>query len=180
MQNKLFNKIEQSTELERLTMNETTIIYAHPYEESFNHAILTKVEEILQNKNEPFTRLDLYQDNFNPVYSKEELSYFSQGKALDPQVKHYQEQLKKIKHLVLVFPIWWHDTPAILKGFLDKVMLHQFSYQDTKTGIKGLLINIEDVTIITTSKSPTWYLKYFGGNAIEKVLIKSTLKRSRH
>ncbi|MGO2764212.1 MAG: NAD(P)H-dependent oxidoreductase [Pseudolactococcus laudensis] len=69
---------------------------------------------------------------------------------------------------MLVFPIWWHDTPAILKGFLDKVMLHQFSYQDTKTGIKGLLINIEDVTIITTSKSPTWYLKYFGGNAIEK------------
>lgn len=56
MQNKLFNKIEQSTELERLTMNETTIIYAHPYEESFNNAILTKVEEILQNKNEPFTR----------------------------------------------------------------------------------------------------------------------------
>jgi putative NADPH-quinone reductase len=155
-------------------LKDTTIVYAHPYDQSFNHAILEKVTESL--KNQPYAVFDLYEDKFNPVYSKEELKYFAQGKALDPLVESYQKQLKKTKHLVLIFPIWWYDMPAILKGFFDKVMLNQFSYVDTKTGIEGRLTHIEKVTVITTSKAPTWYLKYFGGNAIEKVLIKSTLK----
>ena len=155
-------------------MKETTIIYAHPNKESFNHAILTKMVDALRDQ--PYTVLDLYEDKFNPVHSKEELQYFSEGKAVDPLVKSYQEQLKKTTHLVLIFPIWWYNLPAILKGFFDKVMLNQFSHINTPTGVKGLLTNIEKVTVITTSKSPTWYLKYFGGNAIKKVLIKSTLK----
>lgn len=157
-------------------MKETTVIYAHPYDRSFNHAILEKIEVLLQNENQPYTILDLYKDGFNPVYSKEELSCFYKGEALDPLVKSYQKQLKKTRKLVLIFPIWWYDTPAILKGFLDKVMLNQFAYVDTSTGIKGRLTHIEAVTVITTSKSPTWYLKYFGGNAIEKILIRSTFK----
>ncbi len=67
--------------------------------------------------------LDLYHDQFNSVHSKEELQYFSEGKAVDPLVISYQQQLKKTSHLILIFPIWWYDLPAILKGFFDKVML---------------------------------------------------------
>lgn len=157
-------------------MKETTIIYAHPNKESFNHAILKKIEDALQDQDQPYTVLDLYHDQFNSVHSKEELQYFSEGKAVDPLVISYQQQLKKTSHLILIFPIWWYDLPAILKGFFDKVMLNQFSHINTPAGVKGLLTTIEKVTIITTSKSPTWYLKYFGGNVIKKGLIQSTLK----
>ncbi len=104
------------------------------------------------------------------------MQYFSEGKAVDPLVISYQQQLKKTSHLILIFPIWWYNLPAILKGFFDKVMLNQFSHINTPAGVKGLLTTIEKVTIITTSKSPTWYLKYFGGNVIKKSLIQSTLK----
>lgn len=157
-------------------MNEVTIVYAHPYEKSFNHAILERVKGLLDDQNKKYEVLDLYADGFNPVYSKEELQLFSEGKALDPLVGAYQEKLKDASLLILIFPIWWNDVPAIVKGFFDKVMLKGFAYVDAEQGIKGILTNIKSAKVITTSEEPTSYFKTSGGDAIERVLIKGTLQ----
>jgi NADPH-q uinone reductase len=160
----------------RATMSFTTIIYAHPYEQSFNHAILQRVRELLENKGEAYKLIDLYADGFNPAYTKEELALFNQGKALDPLVLHYQEILKKTDRLIFIFPIWWADMPAIVKGFEDKVFLKTLAYNPTPTGIKGCLTQIREAVVITTSTAPTWYLKFFCGNVIGKTMIGHTLK----
>lgn len=157
-------------------MSFTTIIYAHPYEQSFNHAILQRVRELLENKGEAYKLIDLYADGFNPAYTKEELALFNQGKALDPLVLHYQEILKKTDRLIFIFPIWWADMPAIVKGFEDKVFLKTLAYNPTPTGIKGCLTQIREAVVITTSTAPTWYLKFFCGNVIGKTMIGHTLK----
>lgn len=67
-------------------MSKTTIIYAHPYEKSFNHAILERVQALLDAKGQAYQLIDLYADGFNPVFTKEELALFAEGKALDPLV----------------------------------------------------------------------------------------------
>ncbi|SQI92446.1 NAD(P)H-dependent oxidoreductase [Aggregatibacter aphrophilus] len=152
-------------------MSFTTIIYAHPYEQSFNHAILQRVRELLESKGEAYKLIDLYADGFNPAYTKEELALFNQGKALDPLVLHYQEILKKTDRLIFIFPIWWADMPAIVKGFEDKVFLKTLAYNPTLTGIKGSLTQIREAVVITTSTAPTWYLKFFCGNVIGKTMI---------
>ena len=157
-------------------MSFTTIIYAHPYEQSFNHAILQRVRELLESKGEAYKLIDLYADGFNPAYTKEELALFNQGKALDPLVLHYQEILKKTDRLIFIFPIWWADMPAIVKGFEDKVFLKTLAYNHTPTGIKGCLTQIREAVVITTSTAPTWYLKFFCGNVIGKTMIGHTLK----
>jgi len=159
-----------------IMLNEVTIIYAHPYEKSFNHAILQRVKELLETAGKQYTVLDLYADGFNPVYSKEELKYFSQGKALDPLVKEYQEKLTEAQSLIFIFPIWWNDLPAIVKGFFDKVMLKDFAYIDDGGSIKGKLTHIQKARVITTSEEPTDYIKEFTGDAINKVLINATFK----
>ena len=64
----------------------------------------------------------------------------------------------------------------MIKGFIDKVMLKNFAYTESKTGLIGQLINIKKVTIITTSEAPTWYLKFIKGNFIDKILRKGILK----
>ena len=157
-------------------MSFTTIIYAHPYEQSFNHAILQRVRELLESKGEAYKLIDLYADGFNPAYTTEELALFNQGKALDPLVLHYQEILKKTDRLIFIFPIWWADMPAIVKGFEDKVFLKTLAYNPTPTGIKGCLTQIREAVVITTSTAPTWYLKFFCGNVIGKTMIGHTLK----
>lgn len=85
--------------------------------------------------------------------------------------------LKDSDEVVFIFPIWWYSLPAILKGFIDKVMLKNYAYIDGKSGLKGLLTNIKNTTVITTSQAPNWYLKYLVGNPIKKSFINGTLKQ---
>ena len=139
-----------------------TIIFAHPWNGSFNKAILDKVVEKLDETKEKYTIIDLNKDKFNPVMTEEELSLYSQGKSIDPLVEKYQEILKNTDELILVFPIWWMSIPAILKGFFDKVMTKGFAYESTQTGIKGLLTNIKTAKMITTATAPKFLLNITG------------------
>lgn len=153
-----------------------TIVYAHPWEGSYNHAILTAITKDLREKNQEFQVIDLYKDGFNPVYSAEELKLFSQGETTYPLVKEYQHQLNKTTELIFVFPIWWFDLPAILKGFIDKVMLFGFGYlEDEEGNLTGLLTHITKTTIVTTSTAEQNFLENEGGNAIQGVFINRTL-----
>ncbi|KXX70079.1 NAD(P)H-dependent oxidoreductase [Flammeovirga sp. SJP92] len=154
----------------------TTLVFAHPWHGSFNKAILDTAVSKLEKQGKEYQIIDLYKDNFDPVLREEDLALYSKGETTDPKVKEYQEILKKTEELVFIFPVWWYDLPAILKGFIDKVMLKDFSYIETKTGLKGLLTHIKKAKVISTSESPSWYLVLFGGNVIKKAFIKATLK----
>lgn len=153
----------------------TTVIHAHPYDKSFNHAILARVQELLRAKGETHELIDLYKDGFNPVYTKEELALFNQGEALDPLVKQYQAMLLNSRRLIFIFPIWWADMLAIVKGYLDKVLLKTFAYVEKPTRLRGLL-DLDEVLVISTSTAPTFYLRYFCGNAIGGGMLGHTMK----
>ena len=151
----------------------TTIIIAHPWHGSFNKAILDVIEKEFNNKEKII--IDLNKDEFNPVMKETELALFSKGQYLDEQVKKYQEILSQSNELIFIFPIWWNNLPAILKGFIDKVMLKNFAYKESEIGFKGLLTHIKKATVITTSQAPTWYIKWIMGNPIKSVFIRGTL-----
>lgn len=154
----------------------TTLILAHPWHGSFNKAILDQAVKELQAQKKAYQIIDLIKDGFDPVMREEDLILFSKGQYHDPLVEKYQDSLKKSTELVFIFPIWWFDMPAVLKGFLDKVMLKNFAYTESSLGLKGLLTHIEKTTLYTTSESPNWYLRFFAGNPIGGTLIKRTLK----
>ena len=153
-----------------------TIVFAHPWHGSFNHAILETLKSALEKKQKKYQIIDLNKDQFNPVFSESELALFSRGQHLDPLVTQYQNMLSATDELIFVFPIWWYDLPAILKGFIDKVMLKNFSYEESKFGLKGKLTHIKKTKVITTGQSPRWYIQYFRGNAIKKTFMDATLK----
>lgn len=153
-----------------------TIITAHPWSGSFNQSILERVIQNLEKKNQEFQLIELYKERFDPVLNEFDLKLFSKGGYTDPQVKEYQEKLKISDALVFIFPLWWGDTPAILKGFLDKVMLKNNMYFDGKRGIQGGLTNIKRVNVITTSNSPKWFVRMFDGNGVQGLFINKNLK----
>lgn len=148
------------------------LIIAHPWKGSFNHAIKDQLIKRSSKEGDSLNIIDLYEDEFNPALSQDELERFKEGKAIDLNVIKYQNILKETDELTLIFPIWWNSMPAILKGFLDKVMLKNFAYTESKKGLVGKLTNINKVTIITTSEAPTWYINLFKGNFINKTLRK--------
>lgn len=158
-------------------MKKTLIVYAHPYAGSFNHAVLTAVRQTLEREKVTYDVIDLYQEQFNPIYTTHELKLFHTGQTDDPQVTAYLAKLRQANQIIFITPVWWNDLPAMLKGFIDKVMKEGpgLSHVVTKTGVKGLLTNLEQAYVLTTSTSPTFYLKLFGGNAIKRILIRQTL-----
>ena len=157
----------------------TLIIYCHPYEKSFNHAVLEKVKENLQRNHQIFEVIDLYQDHFQPIYSKEELKLYHSGKTQDPLVSKYLKMIKQATTIIFITPVWWNSIPGMLKGFIDKVMKEGegLSHTVSKTGIHGELTNIKHCYVLTTSTSPTFYFKLFMGNGIKKIFINKTLKQ---
>ncbi|PWG00412.1 NAD(P)H-dependent oxidoreductase [Levilactobacillus bambusae] len=145
-----------------------TLIYAHPYDGSLNHAILNRLRDQFDSQNEAYQIIDLYADHFNPAYTKEELRLFSRGESVDPLVKKYQEMILASDELIFIFPIWWFYLPAIVKGFLDKVMLKNFAYEEPW---RGLLANIQRTTVISTATVTKDYLTTEAGDPIQGVLI---------
>lgn len=147
-----------------------TIIFTHPWAGSFNKAVLDAVVNKLSSENKEYQIIDLYKDNFNPTFSIEELALFSKGETTYELTKQYQEKLKNSDEVIFIFPIWWSFIPAVLKGFIDKVMLKGYAYQIDNTGWHPLLV-FERVTILTTSQSPTEYFV----KSIQDVFINQTL-----
>lgn len=155
------------------------IIYCHPYDKSFNHAVLENVENNLKQNNKDYKLIDLYKDGFVPIYDLEEMRLFHTGQTHDPLVKKYLSWLKETPEVIIITPFWWNGIPGMLKGFIDKVMKEGpgLSHTVTKTGIHGELTNVKHTYIFTTSTSPTFYLKLFLGNGIKRIFVNKTLKQ---
>ncbi len=151
----------------------TLIIYAHPYEGSFNNHVLKVVTEKLQKQGKSVDLIDLNEDGFNPVMTKGDLRLFSRGEYADPLAEDYVKRLKESDEIVFIFPIWWYSMPAIMKGFLDKVLLKGHTYVEENYQMVGVLKN-KKATVLTTSTITEDYFKMIG-DPINNLFIKGTL-----
>ena len=159
------------------TGDRTLIIYAHPYDGSFNHAVLEAATSALDKAGKPYGDGDLYADGFDPRMPAEELALYTEGGTLDPLVSHYQKLIEGASRIIVIAPIWWSELPAIVKGFVDKVMKQNWAYHPTASGVKGHLGHIKRVLVLTTSTSPTWFLRRFSGNYVSSVFLGAALKQ---
>jgi len=106
------------------------IIYAHPSHETHNGKILARVKKVLSEKNLDYKLIDLYQEDFearltNPEYTR----IINRDRTLDEDVKKYQALISEAKTIIFIYPTWWYNMPAILKGFMDRVFISGFSYR---------------------------------------------------
>ena len=156
------------------------IVFNHPYEGSYCNAILDAVKRGLNRAGHEIDVIHLDQDKFNPVMTAEDLLAFRNKKSIDSQALDYIQRIKAADHLVFIFPIWWELMPALMKGFIDKVIFPGETYDYTKSGygMITLLDHLQSATVITTMNTPAIMYKFMYGNAIKKSLIRGTLKKS--
>lgn len=96
-------------------------IFAHPNPKSFNRAVLDTVTGELRKKNAEVRVKDLYAMNFNPILSGSDFEQLLAGKVPD-DIAAEQADVTWADVLIFIYPIWWIGQPAILKGWLDRVM----------------------------------------------------------
>ncbi|HSV43327.1 MAG TPA: NAD(P)H-dependent oxidoreductase [Candidatus Bathyarchaeia archaeon] len=136
------------------------MIYAHPNPKSFNHAIFETAQKKLQEWGHEVKVRDLYALDFDPVLSGSDLAGFRAGKTPDV-IRAEQEFIAWAEVIVFIHPVWWTGLPAILKGYIDRVLSFGFAYMIDKGGVKGLLKG-KKVVIINTTGSPVDYYQQIG------------------
>ncbi|MFO7782207.1 MAG: NAD(P)H-dependent oxidoreductase [Spirochaetia bacterium] len=101
------------------------LILAHPDDRSLNHAIAGAAAEAVRAAGLELLYHDLYAEGFEAVLSKEEmLRRFS----FDEAVQGYADELRRARLLIIVHPDWWGQPPAIVKGWLDRVLRPGVAY----------------------------------------------------
>ncbi len=129
------------------------ILYAHPCDASFNHAVLEQVQRGLRDGNHSFRVIDLYKEGFDPA-----LKFGGERKrselASDWETARYREWIKEADRLILIYPVWWYGLPAILKGFFDRVFVSGFAYSSAGGRPKGLLVGKSAWAVYTIDSPP--------------------------
>lgn len=128
------------------------ILYAHPNPKSFNHALLETVLDSLEKAGATAKVKDLYAMQFKSVLDAEDLTRIKAG-DIPQDIKQEQNDLLWATHLIFIYPIWWMDRPAILKGWFDRVFLYGFAH---KSG-QGLLKHERALVLQTTGEPAAFY-----------------------
>jgi putative NADPH-quinone reductase len=138
-----------------------------------NASVRGALVEHFQATDQPHNIIDLYRDGFQPAMTREERKIFFNGigESAVALVQKYQKAIKEANHLVFIFPLWFYDEPAILKGFFERVCLPNFAYEYTAKGTAPLLTHIQKVTVLTTSGAPTELYSALSGDWVKKHFI---------
>ncbi len=101
------------------------LILAHPNKNSFNHAIARACAGRLLENGHHVVIHDLYEEGFDPVLPYEE---FPADAALSPEVHGSCKEIAQAEGIIIVHPNWWGQPPAILKGWIDRVIRPGVAY----------------------------------------------------
>ena len=148
------------------------VVLAHPLKESFAAAVSRMVVSALEAKGHEVDLLDLYAEEFDPRLSESERASYMTGTYDLSEIAPYAERLKAAEALILVFPQWWFNLPAILKGFIDRTFVPGIAFDYDEAGIK-LVPKLEKLRyfwVFSTTGSPWWVVKFYMGDPVRRIL----------
>ncbi|MEM7718323.1 MAG: NAD(P)H-dependent oxidoreductase [Pseudomonadota bacterium] len=135
------------------------VVYCHPKEGSFNAAVRNVVVAKLEGAQAEVRVIDLYKSNFSPTLTAQELDTYEDASCNIEPVADHVHALKWCDTLIFVYPTWWYGLPAMLKGWLDRVMLPETAFlmpsPDRKTIARGLA-HITRLGVFTTCGASRW------------------------
>ncbi|WP_030844758.1 NAD(P)H-dependent oxidoreductase [Streptomyces sp. NRRL F-4474] len=132
------------------------VYLAHPRPGSFNHAVFDAVVDELRERGCRVVAHDLCAEGFPPVASAEETGTVSSAPdADDPHVALHRREVSALDALVFVHPNWWGMPPAVLTGWVQRVLVPGVAYKlGTADGEPAGLLNAGRALVLNTSDTP--------------------------
>jgi NAD(P)H dehydrogenase (quinone) len=130
------------------------VILAHPGTKSFNHAIAATARAELEKNGHTVVFHDLYAEAFDPMLPSAEIPA---GAQLPPEIKRHCEELSAADGIVIIHPNWWGQPPAILKGWVDRIVRPGVAYEflegDDGEGVPNGLLRAQTAVVFNTSNT---------------------------
>ena len=167
------------------TSNNTLIVYAHPEPKSFTGALKDAAVAALKARGDQVEVSDLYAMGFNPVAGPNDMTSrlnskafnlaLEQGHALEQggfaeDIRAEQDKVRRADLVIFQFPLWWFGFPAIMKGWIDRVLSYKFAYGVGEWWDKGPFADKRAMLAITTGTPATAYAPDGRNGDIERIL----------
>lgn len=141
------------------------IVYAHPSEGSFTHSILEAFIAGLAESDHSYEISDLYKMNFKTdldLAEYERESGREKNRDVPEDVKREQEKINRADVLVLIYPLWWSDCPAKMKGWFDRVYSRGFAYECENEEHMGSQMKLKKALVICAAGHSVEHLEEIG------------------
>jgi NAD(P)H dehydrogenase (quinone) len=155
------------------------ILYAHPARESFCRAVLEAFTRGLADAGHTFEIGDLYQIGFpsemDELQYKREVGLDSDA-PVPGDVKGEQQKVDGADALAFIYPNWWSDCPAKLKGWFDRVWTYGYAYFYDEREVRHTKINIKKAVVICSAGHTVEHLEETGiAGAMRKIMLNDRL-----
>jgi NAD(P)H dehydrogenase (quinone) len=146
------------------------IVLAHPDPASFNHALAGAAARAAHRHGHAVVLHDLHAEAFAPVLPAAEIPA---GAPLEPWLERHCADLAAADGIVVVHPNWWGGPPAILKGWIDRVVrpgvAYSFQEGDGGEGVPVGLLRARTAVVLNTSNTPEARERAVFGDPLESV-----------
>lgn len=145
------------------------LVHAHPEPRSFTTAMRDRARAVLEHQGHTVVSSDLYAMRFDPVagpadftarrdpdhlnYALEQRHAFETG-TLAPDIAKEVDKLRAADLLILSFPLFWFSVPAILKGWIDRVLLSGPFYGGRRFYDRGGLAGRRALCLVSCGSRP--------------------------
>ena len=149
------------------------VVYCNPNPESFSAHLRDTAVAALEARGAEVKVRDLYGTGFDPVMGREERAgYHTRGENEVP-VAEDLALLKWCDTVIFIYPTWWFGLPAMLKGWLDRVLVPYatFKLPDEHGPMRPELQNVTTMAAITTCGA-TWLQSKFVGEPGRRTLLR--------
>ncbi|MFF9347154.1 NAD(P)H-dependent oxidoreductase [Streptomyces sp. NPDC014734] len=132
------------------------VYLAHPRPGSFNHAVFDAVVEELRARDCQVLAHDLCAEGFPPVLAAEETrTVRSAPDSADDEVARHRAEVATLDAMVFVHPNWWGMPPAVLTGWVQRVLVPGVAYKLTSAdGEPAGLLRAGRALVLNTSDTP--------------------------
>ena len=159
------------------------VIYCHPSKESYTFQVFEHLKNTLSKQNWRIQVSDLYADHFISDMSEKE--YLREGFAetelsIPEDIIEEHKKIEAADCVIFLYPVWWSDCPAKLKGWFDRVYSVGYAYGQ-KPNIPKMK-TIKFGIAICTAGHPNKYLDQIGiAKSMKTIMIEDRLgKRFEH
>lgn len=131
-----------------------SVILAHPDTGSFNHAIAETAIDKLRENGHKVVFHDLYEERFDPILLSDEI----QKEAILPaHLLQHCDETARAEGIIIIHPNWWGQPPAIMKGWIDRVLrpgvAYEFEEGDMGEGVPNGLLAAKTALVFNTSNT---------------------------
>lgn len=149
------------------------VILGHPRVDSLCGVLASAYEAGARTAGFEVERLDLAGLAFDPHVRLSS----PRDQALEPDLARAQALIRWADHLVFVYPAWWGTLPALLKGFLDRVLTPGFAFaadeEDPAAWTK--LLKGRSAHLLVTMDTPPWVYRLIYRQPGHQAMRRATL-----